>query len=149
MVQDLPHVVSTAPAKLPGDLKERIDFTVHDFHKPQPSEPAPAAFFLRWVLHNWSDKYCINILKNLTPALRPGSKVLIYEYVLEDGPVTDLTGRFGFQLDMIMATLYNAQERTARDFERVLKVADERFVLEGVRRPEGSTMSLVEVGWRG
>jgi hypothetical protein len=74
---------------------------------------------------------------------------LIYEYVLEDGPVTDLTGRFGFLMDMIMATLFNGQERTTRDFKRVLKAADERFVLEGVRRPEGSTMSVVEVGWRG
>jgi hypothetical protein len=149
VVQDLPHIVSTALAKLPEDLKDRIDFVVHDFHKPQPSEPAPVAFLLRWVLHNWSDKYCINILKNLTPALRTSSKVLIYEYVLEDGPVADLTRRFGFLMDMIMMTLFNGQERTTRDFERVLKAADERFVLEGVRRPEGSTMSIVEVGWRG
>jgi hypothetical protein len=152
VVQDLPHVVSMAPTKLPEDLKDRIDFAVHDFHKPQPSEPAPVAFLVRWVLHNWSDKCCINILKNLTPALRSSSNVLIYEYVLEDGPVIDLTGRFGIQMDMTMATLFNAQECTARDFERVLKAADERFVLEGVRRPEGSTMSAVGKktrGWRG
>jgi hypothetical protein len=148
VVQDLPHVVSMAPAKLPEDLKDRIDFVVHDFHKPQPSEPAPVAFLLRWVLHNWSDKYCINILKNLNPALRTNSKVLIYEYVLEGGPVTDLTGRVGFVSDMIMMTLFNGQERTTRDFERVLKTADERFVFEGVRRPKESTMSVVEVGWR-
>lgn len=70
VVQDLPHVVCMAPAKLPEDLKDRIDFAFCDVHKPQPSEPAPVAFLLRWVLHNWSDKYCINILKNLTSALR-------------------------------------------------------------------------------
>ena len=52
-------------------------------------------------------------------------------------------------MDMIMMTLFNGQERTTRDFERVLKAADERFVLEGVRRPEGSTMRVVEVGWKG
>lgn len=68
--------------------------------------------------------------------------------MLKDGPVTGLTGHFGFQMDMIMATLFNAQERTARDFEHVLKAADERFVLDGVRCPEGSSVSVVEVGWR-
>lgn len=81
--------------------------------------------------------------------MRKGSKVLIYEYVLEDGPVTDLTARFGFQMDGIMATFFNAQERTAREFERVLTAADKRYVVEAVRRPKGSTMSIVEVGWSG
>jgi len=130
-------------------LKDRVEFAVHDFFTPQPTDPPPAAFLLRYILHNWSDKYSINILKSLAPAMRPGSKVLIYEYVLEDGPVTDITGRFGFQMDGIMATLFNAQERTAKEFEKVLKAADQRFVVDAVRRPEGSTMSIVEVGWSG
>lgn len=85
----------------------------------------------------------------MTPALRPGSKVLIYEYVLEDGPVTDLTGAFRISDGHDHGDAFNAQERTARDFERMLNAADERFVVEGVHRPEGSTMSVVEVEWRG
>ena len=149
IVQDLPHVVSQAPAQLPEDLKNRIDFAVHDFFTPQAMEPAPAIFMLRWILHNWSDKYAISILKSLVPAMRKGSKVLIYEYVLEDGPVTDLTSRFGFQMEGIMTTLFNAQERTAEEFKSLLTAADERYVLDAVRRPTGSTMSIVEVGWLG
>ena len=147
IVQDLPHVVSQAPAQLPEALKSRIDFAVHDFFTPQTMEPPPAVFLLRWILHNWSDKYSISLLKNLVPAMRKGSKLLIYEYVLEDGPVTDMSARFGFQMDGIMATFFNAQERTAREFEYLLKAADERYVVDGVRRPKGSTMSIVEVGW--
>ncbi|KAL8831167.1 MAG: hypothetical protein Q9191_001009 [Dirinaria sp. TL-2023a] len=149
IIQDLPHVVSEAPAQLPDDLKSRIDFVVHDFFTPQTMDPPPAAFLLRYILHNWSDKYSVSILRNLVPAMRKGSKVLIYEYVLEDGPVTELTARFGFQMDGIMATFFNAQERTAREFERVLAAADKRYVVEAVRRPKGSTMSIVEVGWSG
>ncbi|KAJ2977078.1 hypothetical protein NUW58_g7920 [Xylaria curta] len=112
-------------------------------------ETPPVAFILRYVLHNWADKYATRILQNLVPAMRKGAKLLIYEYVLEDGPVTDITSRFGFQMDAIMATIFNAQERTAAEYERVLRGADPRYVVEAVRRPEGSTMSIVEVGWTG
>ena len=148
IVQDLPYVVSEAPAQLPEVLKTRIDFAVHDFFTPQ-TIPPPAIFLLRWILHNWSDKYSISILKNLVPAMRKGSKVLIYEYVLEDGPATDMSARFGFQMDGLMATFFNAQERTAREIECLLNAADERYVVDAVRRPKGSSMSLVEVGWSG
>ena len=151
VVQDLPHVASTAPAQLPDDLRNKIGFVAHDFFEPQPatSEVLPTIFLLRLVLHNWSDTYAVRILRNLIPAMRTGVKVLVYEYVLEDGPVADMTGRFGMQMDSIMATLLNAQERTAREYEGLFKAADQRFVLDGVRRPEGSTMSVVEVGWSG
>ena len=149
VVQDLSHVVPTAQAQLPEDLTDRIDFAAHDFFTSQTMNPPPTAFLLRYVLHNWSDKHSLSILRNLIPAMRKGSKVLIYEYVLEDGPVTDMTARFGFQMDGIMATFFNAQERNAREFEDLLKAADERYVVNAVRRPEGSTMSIVEVGWLG
>ena len=149
IVQDLPHVISQAPAQLPEDLKERVGFEVHDFFSPQKMDPPPTAFLLRYILHNWSDKYSIAILKNLAPAMRKGSKVLIYEYVLEDEPVTDLTGRFGFQMDGIMATFFNAQERTAKEYKILFGAADQRYVVEAVRRPKGSTMSIVEVAWSG
>ncbi|KAI1377813.1 O-methyltransferase-domain-containing protein [Hypoxylon crocopeplum] len=149
IVQDLAHVVSQAPSQLPSDLKDRIEFVEHDFFKPQTMEPPPAAFIMRYILHNWADKYATRILQGLVPAMRKGTKLLIYEYVLQDQPVTDLTGRFGFQMDAIMATVFNAQERTAAEYERVLKGADPRYVVEAVCCPEGSTMSIVEIGWTG
>ncbi|KAI2615513.1 O-methyltransferase-domain-containing protein [Hypoxylon sp. NC1633] len=148
IVQDLPQVVSKAPSLLPGNLKDRVEFVEHDFLTPQTME-APTAFFLRWVLHNWPNKYAIQILQGLVPAMRKGTKLLIYEYVLEDRPVTDLAGRFGFQMDAIMTTIFNSQERTAAEYERVLKGADPRYVVEAIRCPEGSTMSLIEVSWTG
>ncbi|KAI2462841.1 O-methyltransferase-domain-containing protein [Annulohypoxylon bovei var. microspora] len=149
IVQDLAHVVSQAPSQLPGDLKDRVEFVKHDFFAPQVMEPPPAAFIMRYILHNWADKYAARILQSLVPAMRKGTKLLIYEYVLQDRPVTDLSGRSGFQVDAIMATAFNAQERTAAEYERLLKVADPRYVVEAVCCPEGSTMSIVEVGWTG
>lgn len=149
IVQDLPHVAAAAPALLPRDYHGRIEFAAHDFMTPQSASSHPAAFLLRWVLHNWADELAVKILQNLTPSMSKGSKVLIYEYVLQDPGVTDMTAKFGYQLDAIMATGYNAQERTRDEYHRILQLADSRFVLEAVRRPPGSTMSMVEVGWSG
>jgi hypothetical protein len=33
---------------------------------------------------NWSDKYCVKILKALIPALAPGARVLIMDAVLPE-----------------------------------------------------------------
>ncbi|KAI0974688.1 O-methyltransferase-domain-containing protein [Xylaria arbuscula] len=149
IVQDLAHVVSQAPSQLPDEFKDRVEFVEHDFFTPQTMEPPPAAFILRYILHNWADKYATRILQNLTPAMSKGTKLLIYEYVLQDQPTTDLTARFGFQMDAIMTTVFNAQERTSVEYEHILKAADSRYVVEAVNRPEGSTMSIVQVGWMG
>jgi ubiquinone/menaquinone biosynthesis C-methylase UbiE len=150
IVQDLPNVVEVARTHVPEQLLGRIEFAVQNFFDPQLLRPGPpVTFLLRHVLHNWADKYCIQILNNLRPALQPGSKVLIYEYVLEDGPVKDLSARFGFQADMIMASLFNGQERRAVDFENIVKAADSRFVFNGVRKGPGRTMSsVIELEWR-
>ena len=66
---------------------ERVRFMAHDFFSPQPVSGAEV-YFLRWVLHNWSDKYCLMILRNLVPALRTGSKLLLCEYVLPEAAET-------------------------------------------------------------
>ena len=147
LVEDLPHVVPNATKALPTDLKDRLSFTVQDFLQPQAVGKTADAILLRWVLHNWHDVYCAQILRALIPVLKSGTKILIYEYVLDDAPVLDQAGRFGLQLDMIMLACYNARERTAAQFQKFLTAADPRFVLTGVHRPAGSTMSLIEVTW--
>ena len=147
LVEDLPHVVPNAIEALPTELNDRVSFTVQDFLQPQAVGKIADVVLLRWVLHNWHDVYCEQILRALIPVLKPGTKLLIYEYVLDEGPVLDQAGRFGLQLDMIMLACYNARERTASQFHRVLTATDPRFVLTGVHRPVGSTMSLIEVTW--
>ena len=76
VVQDLPEVIKDA--KVPDDLKAdgRLRFLAHDFFKEQPVKGADI-YYLRWILHDWSDKYAANILRNLVPALGKGARVLI------------------------------------------------------------------------
>lgn len=35
------------------------------------------ACFLRWILHNGPDKYCIEILRNLNLALKPSTMIIV------------------------------------------------------------------------
>ena len=94
IVQDLPGTVEQGRASLPVEFKGRIEFMAHDFFTKQTLKN-PDIYLFRWIMHNWSDPYCIKMLRNLSPTMRNGSRVLIYEYVLEDTPETKLTEKMG------------------------------------------------------
>ena len=49
---------------------------------------------------------------------------------------------------MIMAACFNGAERTKAQWIALLRSADDRFVVQNIVRPEGSTMSIIEVVWR-
>lgn len=76
IVQELPEVVTEGESKIPSELRGRVKFMAHDFFTEQPLKGADVYFF-RWIFHDWSDKYCINILQNLIPALKHGARVII------------------------------------------------------------------------
>lgn len=64
----------------------------HDFLEVQPVHGADV-YLLRWILHDWSDKYAIQILRNLTPALKKGARVVVNDVCLpapgQVGPMTE------------------------------------------------------------
>jgi hypothetical protein len=146
IVQDLPHVVKKGTALLSPEFKERIKFQAHSFFEPEIQEGD--LYFFRWILHDWSDKYATQILKNLVPKMKNGTKILICEWVLEDRAVTAATKKMGCNLDVLMATCFNSRERTAQDFESLFREADERYKWKGVTRPAESSLSLIEVVWQ-
>lgn len=61
----------------------QIKFMAHDFFTPQPVKSADA-YLMRWILHNWTDEKAIEILKNLIPALKKGSRVVINDGCLPE-----------------------------------------------------------------
>ena len=82
IVQDLPKVIEDAKTKAPAELGNRVSFMAHDMFTEQPVKGADVYYF-RWILHDWSDKYCIKILKSLIPALKPGARIMFNERCLE------------------------------------------------------------------
>lgn len=93
IVQDLEGTVKTGALLLPRKLTARVDFMPHDFFAGQSVRAD--VYFFRWIFHNWSDKYSVQILQNLRPAMDKGAKVIIYEYVLSEESKTEWTEKLG------------------------------------------------------
>lgn len=82
VIQDLPSTIEGHPT-LPPELANRTTFMAHDFFTRQPIENADV-FFFRWIFHNWPDKYCLQILQNLIPALKSGARIVVNEWCLPE-----------------------------------------------------------------
>ncbi|KAI1080192.1 S-adenosyl-L-methionine-dependent methyltransferase [Whalleya microplaca] len=155
IVQDLARTVESAPAKLresqnDGDSESarRVRFMVHDFFTEQPVRNADVYFF-RWIMHNYSTPYAVQILRNLVPALKPGARIIINDHCLSDPGVEDpWDERLMRSMDLVMMTLLNAQEREEQGFRRLFELASDGFVFKGVTRPKGGRMSIVEAVWK-
>ena len=78
---------SVFDASLPADLKGRVSFLSHDFFKPMPVQAD--LYLIKLILHDWPDKQCVEILRGLRPALKPGAKVLFVDYVGKQDTVTE------------------------------------------------------------
>jgi hypothetical protein len=148
VVQDLPKTVASAP-KLDPSIADRIVFQAHDFHTLQPVKGADV-YFYRWILHNHSDKYAMNMLRQLIPALKKGARVVINDHCLpEPGTESLWDEKIIRTMDLVMLTLLNAQERTEGEFRELFATVDKGFVFKGVTRPRGCRMSIVEAVWEG
>lgn len=132
---------------LPAEFKDRISFIGHDLKNVQPYHGADVYMF-RSVLLNWPDQYVVKFIKNLVPALKPGSKVLINEGVLPNpGEVSDWDYKVLASLDLCMLGMFNSKERTVEEWEGLFKEADPRFSFKYAKKPEGSLLWIIEAVW--
>ena len=83
VVQDLPEVIGNAQIIGKSTASMGLTFEAQDFFGEQAHKGADVYFF-RMVLHDWSDKYCVHILRNLIPALKQGARILINDFCLPD-----------------------------------------------------------------
>nr|WOX58882.1 6-O-methyltransferase 2 [Phyla nodiflora] len=112
---DRPEVVASAPQ---SDVVEHVG---GDFFQKIPS--ADAALIM-WVLHNWDDDACINILKNCREAIpKDTGKVIIIDSVIDE--IQDNTYRHAnLILDIIMMTnTVRGRERTSAEWGHVITAA--------------------------
>ncbi|KAK7946089.1 uncharacterized protein PG986_010410 [Apiospora aurea] len=133
IVQDTSE--SLEGASVPDEVAGRVEFMPHDFFEPQCVKAD--VYYFRWVMHNWSDKYCILILRALIPSLEPGAKILIQDTCMpEPGSVALWREK-------------DLRERTAAQWNALLTKADERFVLGEVVNPKGSALAMIQAVWNG
>lgn len=130
---------------MPDELKPRISFQAQDILRPQ-TLPDADVYLLRSILHDWSDKYAVIILKNLVPALKNGARVLIADFIMPEtstGPMW--IERLSTTKSMQMMAAVNSKERTEEDWVEVIKRADSRYSVEAVVTPAGSAMAVIEI----
>ncbi|PIA41655.1 hypothetical protein AQUCO_02200232v1 [Aquilegia coerulea] len=112
---DLPHVIEQAQT-YPG--------VVHIGGNMFDSVPKGETMFMKWILHDWSDENCVNILKNCYKALPDDGKVIIVEAILPVAPETNTAAKVFCQSDLIMmSTNPGGKERTEEEFHNLAKEA--------------------------
>lgn len=154
-VQDLDTVVNgekaaqeheKAAQKYLSDTRTRVCFKAHNFFEPQPTKKG-AVYLLRMIIHDWPDAEATTILSNIVPALESAkATLLIMDTVLPSpGTLPSVRERVIRTRDLTMRQVFNAKERGIDDWQALLHAADSRLVLENVRQPEGSNMSLLTI----
>ncbi|KDR83075.1 hypothetical protein GALMADRAFT_263497 [Galerina marginata CBS 339.88] len=170
IVQDLPGVIQEAEKlwvkELPGAVESgRLKIEVQDFFEPQPQRKV-SVFFMKQILHDWSDQYGIKILKNLWAAASKETRLVLMESLMPfacHDSSTDEGGRFGavshmapapllanygavkemaYGADIVMFLLFNSQERTIRHIDDLLRRTGWQMTV--VRRQEGSDSTFLQ-----
>ena len=163
IVQDLESTINGVTHELTDGVSGRVSFMAHDFFQEQPV--VADVYYFRWIFHNWSDTYCIKILKALIPALRTGARIIINDTCMSE------PGKIAFwrekelrcvecisamllanlecrTFDLGMIALLNGRERDADEWRLLFDRADSRFHFVGVKQPEGSSLALMEAVWK-
>ncbi|KAL2431624.1 O-methyltransferase gsfC [Exophiala dermatitidis] len=107
-----------------GILPQGVVIMEHDFFGPQPVEGAKA-YMLRRVLHDYSDAVCIDILKQIVPAMASDSVVLVADFVFPDAPSpADLPIA---AIDLVVMNM-GGKERSEQGFKKILQAAGLDFL---------------------
>ncbi|KAF2644808.1 O-methyltransferase [Massarina eburnea CBS 473.64] len=112
VVQDIQQTLAHV-AKVEG-----VEFEAHDFFTEQPIKGAKY-YYLRNILHDWTDEDSVNILRAITPAMGPESRIVIDEVVLPD---EKLSWQAAY-MDITMMTCLGGIERTKTEYESLLDAA--------------------------
>ncbi|EEH18615.2 hypothetical protein PABG_07675 [Paracoccidioides brasiliensis Pb03] len=151
IVQDLPKVRPVFEADLPSDLKSRVSFMEHDFFQPQPVQADIYVF--KMILHDWPDHEAARILRALVPALKPGARVILFEYIGKQDSTTGAQLPRSFQqmgtaTDLRLMALFNGKERPAHAWKQIFASADERFEIARINANPVAFFVVVEAVWR-
>lgn len=133
---DMPHVVRDAPALIQSrGLTGRVEIASGSFFE---SVPAGAdAYLISHVIHDWSEEQCLAILGNCHRAMTSESKLLLIEMVLPENDAPHP----GKALDVVMLVGPGGQERTAPEYDALLRKAGFRMTKVV---PTASPVSIVE-----
>lgn len=101
---------------------------------------------LQWILHDWSDEECLELLRNCKKAINPsrdnGGKVIIIDMILDDEEQEHKAVETQLCFDIHMMVLFNGKERTEKEWAKMF--IDAGFNSYKITRASG-LRSLIEV----
>ena len=121
-ILDRPEVIERGAPAVAEAERARLRLVVGDLFEPA-SLPRADIYSLSWILHDWDDERCRQILAGCRERLEPGGQLWIVE--LLTGTHEPAFARF-FDLEMLVQT--GGRERTLAEFERLLASAGFRLV---------------------
>jgi len=137
IIFDRPEVQSRAViAFAHAGLAERCTFIAGNFF--DDLLPKANQYLLKNVLHDFSDKSCLQLLRNISHTAEVGAQLIIGEVLLPEHP-----GEFlpeGLDMDMLLET--GGKQRTVKEFQDLLESAG--FSLARVHRAGQSPFSVIE-----
>ena len=110
---DLPQVIDSAkdgPCLKSDDIADRVSFVAGSFFETVP--PGADAYMMKYILHDWSDDECQQILSHCRQSMAPGGCVLAIDSVIAPGN----DPQWGKLLDVNMMVLTDGRERTEAEF---------------------------------
>lgn len=74
---------------------------------------------IKWILHDWSDEQCVDILKNCKKALPENGRIILIELIVpREVSESDIATKYSLYLDVVMMCLTSGgKERTKEEFD--------------------------------
>jgi hypothetical protein len=136
LVVDLPYIEGPAKERIrAAGLESRARFEPVNFFERVPQ--GADVHMLKFILHDWNDEECVQILKNCRAAIAPDGRLVAIEMVVPEQIQPD----FVHVMDLNMLVMTGGQERTAQEYETLFAKAG--FRLSRVV-PTASPFSVIE-----
>lgn len=137
MVLELPSVIAEEDRLWAPKLgvEDRCDYIVGDMFEAVPEADA---YFLKFILHDWEDDDCVQILSNVREAATTDARLFVIESIVP-GPDAP---HFAKRLDMTMMVHIGGRERTEAEYARLLERGG--WSLETIRDLPEVPLSVIE-----
>lgn len=136
-ILDLPNVVEDEASHWAPKLgvEDRCNYIAGDMFE---SVPAADAYVLKFILHDWPDEECVDILSTIHEAAPQDGRLFIVERLLPGPDTPDPSKR----ADIEMMVINDSRERTEAEYRALLEQADWELVRPW--EPEDGPVSVVE-----
>lgn len=132
---DQPSVIEEARSLFGPVADGRLQLVGGDFFAAIPA--GADVYFMKWILHDWNDAACINLLTTCRRAMLPHSRLLAAELIID----ADRNDELAHSYDLQMLVYFGGKERAVEELRALYDSAGLRLIRV---IPTASIFSLIE-----